>query len=103
HRLRDGYDFGAAGLAEARRVGAGLIVTCDCGITAVDAVGAARAAGIDVIVTDHHLPGDVLPPATAVLDPRRPDCPSEDKHLCGTGVVFKLVQALVPPRDLSAH
>src|SRR5438309_1618345 len=48
HRLRDGYDFGAAGLAEARRVGAGLIVTCDCGITAVDAVGAARAAGIDV-------------------------------------------------------
>src|SRR5438132_4675325 len=103
HRLRDGYDFGAAGLAEARRVGAGLIVTCDCGITAVDAVGAARAAGIDVIVTDHHLPGDVLPPATAVLDPRRADCASEDKHLCGTGVVFKLVQALVPALDLSPN
>src|SRR5437660_1436173 len=103
HRLRDGYDFGAAGLAEARRVGAGLIVTCDCGITAVDAVGAARAAGIDVIVTDHHLPGDVLPPATAVLDPRRADCASEDKHLCGTGVVFKLVQALVPALGLSPN
>src|SRR3989440_10207396 len=103
HRLRDGYDFGAAGLAEARRVGAGLIVTCDCGITAVDAVGAARAVGIDVIVTDHHLPGDVLPAATAVIDPRRPDCASEDKHLCGSGVAFKLAQALVPALGVSPH
>ncbi len=73
HRIRDGYDFGPAGLAAAQRVGAGLIVTCDCGITAVAAVAAARAAGIDVIVTDHHLPGDELPPANAVLDPRRSD------------------------------
>src|SRR2546423_7485948 len=103
HRIRDGYDFGPAGLAEARRVGAGLIITCDCGITAVDAVAAARAAGIDVIVTDHHLPGEVLPPATAVLDPRRSDCASEDKHLCGTGVAFKLVQALVPALGLSPN
>src|SRR6266568_4605802 len=95
HRLRDGYDFGPAGLAEAQRVGAGVIVTCDCGITAVESVAAARAAGIEVIVTDHHLPGDALPPASAVLDPRRPDCPSEDKDLCGTGVAFKLAQARV--------
>src|SRR2546422_11419156 len=50
HRLRDGYDFGPAGLAEARRLGAGLIITCDCGIAAVEAVRAARAAGIEVIV-----------------------------------------------------
>jgi single-stranded-DNA-specific exonuclease len=103
HRLRDGYDFGPAGLAEAQRLGAGLIITCDCGITAVDAVGAARAAGRDVIVTDHHLPGDALPPASAVLDPRRPDCPSEDKDLCGTGVAFKLAQALVPALGVSAN
>jgi single-stranded-DNA-specific exonuclease len=103
HRIRDGYDFGPAGLAEAQRVGAGLIVTCDCGITAVDAVAAARAAGIDVIVTDHHLPGDQLPPANAVLDPRRSDCPSEDKDLCGTGVAFKLAQALVHALGLSPH
>src|SRR2546429_388316 len=103
HRLRDGYDFGPAGLAEARRLGAGLIVTCDCGITAVEPVRAARAAGIDVIVTDHHLPGDELPPASAVLDPRRADCPSEDKDLCGTGVAFKLAQALVPALGLSPH
>jgi single-stranded-DNA-specific exonuclease len=103
HRLRDGYDFGPAGLVEAQRVGAGLVITCDCGITAVDAVAAARAAGIDVIVTDHHLPGDRLPPASAVLDPRRPDCPSEDKDLCGAGVAFKLAQALVRTLGLSEN
>ena len=103
HRIRDGYDFGPAGLAEAQRINAGLIVTCDCGITAVDAVAAARAAGIDVIVTDHHLPGDRLPPANAVLDPRRPDCPSGEKHLCGTGVAFKLAQALVQVLGLSPN
>ena len=103
HRIRDGYDFGPAGLAEAQRLGAGLIVTCDCGITAVEAVKAARAAGIDVIVTDHHLPGDELPPANAVIDPQRPDCRSEDKNLCGTGVAFKLAQALVGKLGLSAN
>ncbi|HEY7192975.1 MAG TPA: single-stranded-DNA-specific exonuclease RecJ [Gemmatimonadales bacterium] len=103
HRIRDGYDFGPAGLAEARRVGAALIITCDCGITAVEAVREARNAGIDVIVTDHHLPGDELPPANAVLDPRRADCKSEDKNLCGTGVAFKLAQALVPVLGLSPN
>src|SRR6266704_3358623 len=103
HRLRDGYDFGPAGLAEARRLGAGLIITCDCGITALEAVRAARAAGIEVIVTDHHLPGDELPPASAVLDPQRADCRSEAKELCGTGVAFKLAQALVPALGLSPH
>jgi single-stranded-DNA-specific exonuclease len=103
HRLRDGYDFGPAGLAEAQRVGAGLIITCDCGITAIDSVRAANAAGCEVIVTDHHLPGDVLPPAAAVLDPRRPDCPSEEKDLCGAGVVFKLAQSLVAALGLSPN
>src|SRR5213596_1701599 len=103
HRVRDGYDFGPAGLAMAQRVSAGLIITCDCGITAVDAVRAARAAGIEVIVTDHHLPGDELPPASAVLDPQRADCRSAAKQLCGTGVAFKLAQALVPALGLSPH
>jgi len=103
HRLRDGYDFGRAGLAEAKRLGAGLVITCDCGITAVEAVREARAAGIEVIVTDHHLPGDELPPASAVLDPRRADCASADKDLCGTGVAFKLAQALVPALGVSPY
>jgi single-stranded-DNA-specific exonuclease len=100
HRIRDGYDFGPAGLAQARALGARLIITCDCGITAIETVRAARAEGIEVIVSDHHLPGDALPPATAVLDPRRPDCASPDKDLCGTGVAFKLAQALVPALGL---
>jgi single-stranded-DNA-specific exonuclease len=103
HRVRDGYDFGAAGLARAQQVGARLIITCDCGIAAVEPVRAARAAGIDVIITDHHLPGAALPPATAVVDPRRPDCPSLDKNLCGAGVAFKLAQAVAPALGLPAH
>jgi single-stranded-DNA-specific exonuclease len=103
HRVRDGYDFGPAGLGRARALGARLIITCDCGITAIEPVRAARDAGIEVIVTDHHLPGDALPPAGAILDPRRPDCPSPDKNLCGAGVAFKLAQALAPVLGLSEH
>jgi single-stranded-DNA-specific exonuclease len=100
HRIRDGYDFGPAGLAHAQSIGARLILTCDCGITAVDSVAAAEAAGIRVVVTDHHLPGPLLPPATAVVDPQRPDDTSSLKDLCGTGIAFKLVQALVQPLSL---
>jgi single-stranded-DNA-specific exonuclease len=107
HRLRDGYDFGPAGLAAAQQAGASLVITCDCGITAVDTVRAARAAGIGVVVTDHHLPGAELPPALAVIDPQRPDDTSGARALCGTGVAFKLVQALVPalglPPNLPYH
>ena len=103
HRLRDGYDFGPAGLAAARAAGASLVVTCDCGITAVDAVRDARAAGIGVVVTDHHLPADELPPAIAIVDPQRPDDTSGLTHLCGTGIAFKLVQALVPALGLPVN
>ena len=100
HRLRDGYDFGPAGLAFAESIGATLIVTCDCGITAVETVRQAEAGGIRVVVTDHHLPGAELPPATAVIDPQREDDRSGLDMLCGTGIAFKLVQALVPALGL---
>jgi single-stranded-DNA-specific exonuclease len=103
HRLRDGYDFGEAGLAKAREIGASLIVTCDCGITAVDPVARARAAGMAVVVTDHHLPGPELPPADAVVDPQRSDDRSGLTQLCGTGLAFKLVQALVPALGCSPN
>jgi len=107
HRLRDGYDFGPAGLAEAERVGARLILTCDCGITAVETVRQARTQGIDVVVTDHHLPGPELPPANAIVDPQQPGDDSGLGMLCGTGIAFKLVQALVPalglPETLPLH
>ncbi len=103
HRLRDGYDFREAGLARARAVGAGLIITADCGITSVDTVRAARAEGLDVVVTDHHLPGPELPPASALVDPQLDGPESPYTALCGTGVAFKLVQALVPVLGLPAH
>ncbi len=102
HRMRDGYDFGPAGVAEAARVDAGLIITCDCGITAVEAVREARAAGRRVIVTDHHLPGAELPEADAIVDPQRHDDTSGLTALCGSGLAFKLVQALVPALGLPA-
>ncbi len=101
HRMRDGYDFGEAGLARAREVDAGLIVTCDCGITAVHAVRTARDEGRAVVVTDHHLPGTELPPATAIVDPQLDGPDSPYAMLCGTGVAFKLVQALMPVLGLS--
>ena len=85
------------------RPASGLIITCDCGITAVAAVEQARAAGIDVIITDHHLPGAELPAAVAIINPQRPDDQSDLKQLCGTGVAFKLVQALVPALGLPVN
>ena len=107
HRLRDGYDFGPAGLEAARAAGASLVITCDCGITAFETVRAARNLGIGVVVTDHHLPGEELPAALAIVDPQRHDDTSGAHGLCGTGIAFKLVQALVPalglPPNLPFH
>ncbi len=100
HRMVDGYDFGAAGLAEAARINASLLITADCGITAVEAVAAARAANRSVIITDHHLPGAALPDANAIVNPQQPGDASGLHMLCGTGVAFKLVQALVAPLGL---
>lgn len=102
NRMRDGYDLGPAGIAAARKAGVGLIVTCDCGTTAREAVADARTSGIRVVITDHHVPGE-LPAAEAIVNPRRgdPDAPWAD--LCGTGVAFKLVQALVPALGLPEH
>jgi single-stranded-DNA-specific exonuclease len=92
HRLRDGYDFSAAGLGAAREAGATLIVTADCGTVAHETVRTARAAGIDVVITDHHTVGSELPEALAVVNPRRPDCPYPEKELCGTGLAYKLCE-----------
>jgi single-stranded-DNA-specific exonuclease len=94
HRIRDGYDLTDAGIGAARAAGAELIVTADCGIVAHEAVARAAAAGMDVIVTDHHTPGPTLPPALAVINPNRADCGYPDKSLAGVGVAFKLATAL---------
>jgi single-stranded-DNA-specific exonuclease len=75
--------------------GVKLIVSVDTGIRAAEVVRRANELGIDVIVTDHHLPETELPPAVAVLNPNRPDCPYPEKNLCGAGVAFKLAQGLI--------
>ena len=94
-RLRDGYDLTQAGVDAAREAGARVVVTCDCGTSALEPVRRLNAAGIDVIITDHHLPGGPLPEAFAVINPKRPGCPSPDKDLAAVGVAFKLALALV--------
>lgn len=102
HRVRDGYDFGPAGLAHALEHHAALVVTCDCGTTALEPIRAAKEAGLDVVVTDHHLPGR-LAPADAMVNPQHPDCTASLEHLCGAGVAFKLAQALVTELGLPAN
>lgn len=94
HRLNDGYDLTEAGIRAAQSVGASLILTGDCGIVAHEAVAAAAGAGIDVIVTDHHTPGPLLPAAVAVVNPNRVDCGYPDKGLAGVGVAYKVCCAL---------
>lgn len=92
-RYREGYGVSMEGIEYARENAAALIIAMDCGITAIDQVRRANAYGIDFIICDHHLPGDVLPEALAVLDPQRADCPYPYKELSGCGVAFKLAQA----------
>ncbi len=103
HRIRDGYDLGEGGIEAAREAGAGLVVTCDSGIRAHDAVARLRAEGIDVIVTDHHTPGESLPPAHAVVNPSRSDCSYPDPGLAGAGVAYKLCQLLGRKRGIAAE
>jgi len=95
HRLKDGYGMRSEVIERAAAMGIALIVSVDTGIRASEVVREARDRGIDVIVTDHHLPDAELPPALAVLNPNRRDCPYPDKNLCGAGVAFKLVHALL--------
>ena len=95
HRLRDGYGMRSEVVERAAASGVRLIVSVDTGIRAAEVVARANELGIDVIVTDHHLPEAELPPAFAVLNPNRPDCGYPEKNLCGAAVAFKLVQALI--------
>jgi single-stranded-DNA-specific exonuclease len=95
HRLKDGYGMRSEAIEEAAKSGITLIISVDTGIRAAEVVRHAAGLGIDVIVTDHHLPDFDLPPAAAVLNPNRPDCEYPEKNLCGAGVTFKLIQALL--------
>ena len=93
-RLRDGYGLQPAAIDRLHADGVALIVSVDCGIRGADAARRARELGVDLIVTDHHEPDTELPPALAVINPKRHDCQYPDKYLAGVGVALKLVQAL---------
>jgi len=95
HRNKDGFGLNRAGLEELKEGGATLIITVDCGIGDGAFVEYASSIGLEVIVTDHHIPCAVLPPAYAVLNPKREGCAYPEKMLCGAGVAFKLAQALL--------
>lgn len=95
HRLREGYGMRSEIINEAAERGVSLIVSVDTGIRAGAVVEHARTLGIDVIVTDHHLPEAEVPPAVAVVNPNQPGCPYPNKDLCGAGVAFKLAEALL--------
>jgi single-stranded-DNA-specific exonuclease len=92
-RYREGYGISSQGIDYAAENGFTLIIALDCGIKSVDKVAYASGKGVDFIICDHHLPGDTLPAAVAVLDPKREDCGYPYKELSGCGIGFKLVQA----------
>jgi len=100
-RLRDGYGLQPAAVERLHAEGVHLIISVDCGIRATDATRRAREVGVDLIITDHHEPEGTLPPALAVINPKRADCTYPDKHLAGVGVALKLVQALCQRADKS--
>jgi single-stranded-DNA-specific exonuclease len=93
-RLDEGYGLSADGVETAARQGANVIVTVDCGISAVKESILCSSLGVDLIITDHHTPGDVIPQACAVINPHQPGCPFPFKALAGVGVAFNLLIAL---------
>lgn len=90
----DGYGLNARGIEVLYEKGVTLLITADCGTTAVDEVSLAASMGMDVIVTDHHEPGEILPPCLALINPKQGGCAFADEDLCGAGVIFHLIVAL---------
>ncbi len=93
-RMEEGYGLNCAAVRRLAAQGASLIITVDCGVTAVEEAAFARSLGVDLVITDHHECAGPLPAACAVVDPRRPDCPYPHKDLAGVGVAFKLACAV---------
>ncbi|MBO7578594.1 MAG: single-stranded-DNA-specific exonuclease RecJ [Prevotella sp.] len=92
-RYDEGYGVSKKGIDFAYETGVKLIIILDCGIKAIDEIAYAKSRGIDFIICDHHVPDEVMPPAVAILNPKREDDSFPFKHLCGCGVGFKFMQA----------
>jgi single-stranded-DNA-specific exonuclease len=93
NREDEGYGVSKKGIDYAAKTGVKLIIVLDCGIKAVEEIAYAKEQGIDFIICDHHVPDEVMPPAVAILNPKREDSTYPFKHLCGCGVGFKFMQA----------
>ena len=98
-RLGEGYGLNQEAVHALSQQGINLIITVDCGITAVEETALANSLGIDVVITDHHACKEELPPAAAVVDPHRPDCPYPFKGLAGVGVALMLALAVAGPES----
>ena len=94
-RYAEGYGLSKKGIDTAKAANISFMIALDCGVKAIEQVAYANSLGIDLIICDHHTPGDVLPNALAILDPKRSDCAYPFKKLCGCGVGFKLMQGLL--------
>ena len=103
HREKEGYGLSTGGIDYAQSIGADLLITCDCGINAFKPVDDAADQGIDVIITDHHIPDKKLPNAYAVLNPKQKGCEYPFKGLCGCGVAFKLISALSEQSEIGQN
>lgn len=101
-RLAEGYGLSESGLRQLAAGGVGLVITCDCGVSNAAEVEIARSLGLDVVITDHHLPPPILPRAIAVVDPHRPDCAYPDADLTGAGLSYKLAAALLDRHGASS-
>ena len=99
-RYDEGYGVSKKGIDFAYQTGVKLIIILDCGIKAIQEIEYAKSLGIDFIICDHHVPDDVMPPAVAILNPKRPDDPFPFKHLCGCGVGFKFMQAFAKNNNI---
>ncbi len=95
NRFDEGYGLNIEALREIKAGGADLVISVDCGIRSLDEAEFARSIDLDLIITDHHHPGEVLPPALAVINPKRTDDPYPEKNLAGVGLAWKLAQALM--------
>lgn len=102
HRFKEGYGINPEGIQYATDMDADLIVSVDCGITAIEEAKEIKARGMELIICDHHTVGDEIPIATAVLDPKRPDCTYPFDGLSGAGVGFKLIQGTLSKLGLPA-
>jgi single-stranded-DNA-specific exonuclease len=103
HRHLEGFGLNLEAIEAFAKGGAQLLLTADCGITDIEEIEKATELGIDVILTDHHLPGEAVPKAYAILNPKQEGCEYPEKMLCGSGVIFKLVQGLLKDAELQNY